>query len=338
MYYCKHIKKADKVAWENLVGTNPAGGFHQSFNWSVFMRLEDWDSYKIGLFSDNKLIGGAMILQFHFNDGTNFLYIPEGPILDYGDDEKLLWQWRALETAIRSIVDVAEGSTTTHLRIEPRISQCPSWFLRDFEKAPLNLQPKYTQIVRLDQSAEDILVGMKQKGRYNIKLAERKGVAVEMADLNPANMRKFYALYAETFKRNTFDGKPLSYFESFVKAYGREAKFFMAHHEGDLLAAAIVVYFGERATYLYGASTDHKREFMAPYALHWEIIKSAKNEKFKEYDLWGIHNSVEDKDHAWHGITRFKKQFSDTSLNLVGAYDYIFQKDLYEEFLKKHEI
>lgn len=165
MYYCDYLDGSVKEDWESLVKTHVAGGFHQSFAWTNFKQITGWKTYKIGLFENetDKLVGGAVVFQFAFKGGTNFLYIPEGPILDYSNEEVLFWQWRALEAAIFSLIKVSKESKTTHIRFEPRIEECPDWFLKQFVKSGLNLHPRYTQILDLDQSTDDILAQMKKK-------------------------------------------------------------------------------------------------------------------------------------------------------------------------------
>lgn len=338
-FYCAHIKEENKSEWENLVAKSSSGGFMQSFAWAKFKQYEKWDLYKIGLFSSetNTLVGGAVVIQFKFSNNTNFLYIPQGPILNFKNEEELFWQWRTLEPAIKSIVNISKTSKTTHLRIEPRIEKVPKWFLNGFEKAHVNLQPKFTQIISLTLSEKAILAQMKQKGRYNINLANKKGISVVGKKLSTEDINIFYELYSQTYKRDKFTGKSKKFFESFAKAYENLAYIYFAKYKDEILSSAIVIHFGDIATYLYGASSNSKREYMAPYAMHWHIMKEARQKGYKEYDLWGVNRDIEDKSHPWHGITRFKKQFGGTQLNLIGSYDYIFQKDLYKEFLKKHE-
>jgi len=339
-YHCSRIIEEQRGQWEKLAGNSSAGGFHQSFNWAAFKRADGWDTYKIGLFNDeDELVGGAVLLQFHFNSTrTNFLYIPEGPILDYSNEDNLNEQWRVLETAILSIVDASKSAKTTHIRIEPRISECPEWFLSKFRKAPLNLQPKHTLVVDISTSEDEILAQMKQKGRYNIRLAGKKGVSIsQVSEVSDKDRKRFFELYSQTFNRNEFEGKEEDLFINLMPNCKDISKLFFAEYEGKTLATAYVIYFGGRATYLYGASSNENREVMAPYLLHWEIMKDAKASGYKEYDFWGIAPESA-PDHKWQGITSFKKKFGGTQPSFIGAYDYIIQKDLYEAFLGKHEL
>lgn len=340
-YYCSYIKSELKDRFEELAKNHEASGFHQSFAWAKFQQEIGWESYKIGIFSDEKdeLIGGAIVFEFNFSDGTSFLYIPEGPILDYSNEKKLDLQWTIFEIALHSIAKVNKKEKTTHIRIEPRIANCTEWFLEKFRKAPVNLQPRHTQVVDLQKSEEGILAQMAQKGRYNVRLAAKKGVEIEkVKELSAKEIDIFFSLYNQTVNRNQFEGKDKDFFLSYLKNCKEFSTFYQAKcGDGDVLAAAIIIEYGTRATYMYGASGNEHKELMAPYALHFEIMKHMQSKGLKEYDLWGIHRSVEDKEHDWHGITRFKKQFGGKQLDFIGAYDYVLQEDLYKKFIQKHE-
>ena len=336
-YYCSHITQKHKSEWEELVAKNKMSGYHQSFAWGKFKQEDDWETYKIGIFDtkNDKLVGGCIVLQFNFTNCTNFLYIPEGPVLNYQDEDQLFWQWRILETALHSIISLKPENLTTHLRIEPRALSVPNWFLTGFSKAPINLQPRNTQVLNLTTEEEELLAQMKPKGRYNIRLAEKKGIEVSEIPLTEINT--FYKLYKTTFERNKFDGKNLDFFKTYLKYCGEFSKIFVAKVDKKVLSAAIIVYFGNRATYLYGASSSEMREYMAPNGLHWHIIKDAKQQGCTEYDFWGVAKNEDDENHDWHGFTKFKKKFGGEQLDFIGAYDYVIQKDPYEEFIKKHE-
>lgn len=337
-YYCTHITKEIEKDWEDLVKKSSAGGFHQAFSWAKFKQWDNWDSYKIGVFdtTTNKLIGGCIAYSFECTKETNFIYIPEGPILDYENEDELFWQWRSLETAIHSIIEISAKMRTTHLRMEPRVESVPSWMLLGWKKSPLNLQPRHTRVIELATSEEEILAAMKQKCRYNIRLAEKKNVRVYKASWS--ELPKFYKLYEDTAKRDGFDCKQIRFFEGLIQSMKSELELYIAESaEGIPLASALVVNFGDRATYLYGASSNENRNLMGPYALHWHIMKEAKKNGYKEYDLWGVAPSLTDEAHDWHGLSVFKAGFGGKHLSFTGAYDYVLQPEEYKNFVEKYE-
>jgi len=338
-YYCKYIDASLKSEWEDVVKKNPASGFHQSFEWAKFKNEDGWATYKIGIFNkkNDRLVGGVVVLQFYFSNGTDFFYIPEGPVVDYGDENAMMAQWKVLFEALNEIIGVSNKSQTTHLRIEPRVLEKPLFIDEKFVKAPFNLQPKYTQIIDLSPDEGAILAQMKQKGRYNVRLAEKKGVKIICHDINYENIKRFFKIYNDTFSRKKLEKKDLAFFDRLMRSCEPIGKLYFAEYNGKNLSTEFVVYYGDRVTYLYGASLDENREVMAPYLMHWQIMKDAKKIGFKEYDLWGVATPGDDK-HEWISITDFKKKFGGEERAFIGAYDLIIQKDLYEAFLRKHEL
>ncbi len=201
-----------------------------------------------------------------------------------------------------------------------------------FKKSAVDIQPPHTVLVDLSPEEDTILGQMKSKTRYNIRLAFRKGVTVteEPEDKLPV----WYDLYRETAKRDKiaihgFDyyAAPFSTIKSFAGPKPK-LKLFFARHEGELLAGIIVACFGKRATYLYGASTDAKRNHMPAYALQWRAMQWAKSEGCIEYDLFGIPPS-QDPDHPMHGLYRFKTGFGGKIIHRFGCWDYPVKPVLY---------
>lgn len=336
-YFCAYISSELQSTWNDLVARCSFSGFHQSFSWANFKQHDHWETYKIGIFDSKsqELVGGCIVHEFSCTNDTNFLYIPEGPIMNFSDHDMLFWQWRVLEAALHRIVSLTPEMHTTHIRMEIRTSELPSWLLLGWSKAPLNLMPKHTRVVDLKKIPEVLLTEMKQKCRYNIRLAEKRGVTVRKATFDELNV--FYALYEETSVRDGFEKKSLEFFQMLLNTMGDQISLYIAEHKGIPLAGAIVVTFAKRATYLYGASGNAHRNLMAPYALHWNIMMDAKQQLCTEYDFWGVSPSLKDETHDWHGLSTFKSGFGGEQINFVGAYDYIFQPEAYEAFIEKYE-
>lgn len=336
--YCAKIENQHQETWEKLVAENPAGGFHQSFEWANFKELETWSIHKIGIFNQNhQLIGGAIVHKFYFPEKTNFINIPEAPILNWNNEEELFWQWRLLETTLHKITDTSKDQLTTHIRIEPRTPHIPEWLLSTFTKTHLNLQPRHTQQLDLAPSASEILAQMKPKCRYNIRLAQKNNIQIKkITDISKADLKLFYDLYSETTTRNKFEQKDFHFFQNFLAGCHPITTLYLAYHENNPLAAALVINHGSRVTYMYGASSNTNRNLMPTYLLHWQIIQDSKNSGHTQYDLWGT-CAENDPTHEWAGLTKFKKQFGGNSLNFIGAYDQVLQKDAYQNFIKKYE-
>jgi lipid II:glycine glycyltransferase (peptidoglycan interpeptide bridge formation enzyme) len=183
-------------------------------------------------------------------------------------------------------------------------------------------------LLDLAASPEEILGAMKPKWRYNIRLAEKKGVEVRRGD--EAELEMFYALFRETARRDGIALHSLDYYRTLF-ALGREypgerpdIRLYIARAEGEDLGAVITLFRGPAAVYLYGASSDRKRNLMAPYALQWRVMEDARAAGCREYDLFGI-PPREDPEHPMAGLYRFKTGFGGTIIHRPGSWDYPYR-------------
>jgi lipid II:glycine glycyltransferase (peptidoglycan interpeptide bridge formation enzyme) len=168
---------------------------------------------------------------------------------------------------------------------------------------------------------------MKNKWRYNIGLAGKKGVAVRRA--GPEELPSFYALYRETARRDGIAIHGSGYYEVLFEEgtkpeYGVDIRLYLASHEGEDIAGIITLFRKDEAVYLYGASANHKRNLMAPYALQWQAMRDAKAAGCVFYDLYGIPPD-EDPSHPMAGLYRFKTGFGGMIVHRPGCWDYAYK-------------
>ena len=203
------------------------------------------------------------------------------------------------------------------------------------------MQPEHTLILDLTKSEDEILAQMKPKGRYNIKVAARNNLTIEKSAAPGKALDDFYRLYSTTGQRHKITFRAMKYFESLLEILGKSgyAELFTIYladksqetRDKRPLASAIILYSDQKAIYLYGASSDQYKNLMAPYQLHFEIIKEAKAKGCTEYDFFGI--APENlPNHPWAGVTRFKKQFGGEERQIAGSYDLIFKPVMYQLF------
>lgn len=331
-----YVDESLKADWEKLVAENPASGFMQSFFWAKFNNLLGWPTYKIGVFDRKKLVGGAVVGKFNQNNGHNYLYIPQGPVIPYAAFEAGDF-FDGLITEADKIADLkGEKSLTSHLRIDARLTSLPAFFNR-FQKAPIDLEPLRTLMIDLSLPKELILAQMKPKGRYNVKIAQRHGLKVISTDLR-SGLGDFLEFYRETVNRKQFEGKEEKYFVDLVTAIDNpaNARMFFVQDQDQTLAVALVIFYGGVATYLFGASADLHREKMAPYLLQWEIVCAAKEIGYLKYDFYGIVPDENNLEHPWQGFTAFKKKLGGEEIKYIGSYDFVYNQKLYEEYLKEN--
>lgn len=323
------------AAWDRFIEATPAAGFMQSSWWADFRVGAGYEHFGVILKVRDTILGGAVVMKFRWDDGRCFYYIPDGPVLPRD---------AAVAAEIfEAILDVIEDhrrnepETVSHLRIEPRWERLPE-FVRGFHPVPVlgdgYMEPRDTLCVDLRLSEPDILAQMKPKGRYNIRVAQRHGVSV-VEDNSTQGVADFLSIYEEMAVRQGLRAKPADYFEELVSTLSalKRGGVYFAEHQGMRIAAAVVVTFGRTATYFYGGSLDGQRHLMAPYLLHFEIMRRAKAAGCEWYDFWGIEprGAV---DHPWRDISVFKRKFGGREINLVPTLDHIYDPAAYDRYLE----
>ncbi len=209
-------------------------------------------------------------------------------------------------------------------------------------KARLDLQwNKSTVVVDLSPSEDDILASFKQKTRYNIRLAARKGVEIKPVELTADNMRAMYNLLLETQRRNGFYMRSLDYTETFWKLYVQagQGQLFFATFEGELLGGVFATWCGTRALYKDGGSTRAHRNLMAPYVMQWEVMKWLKSHGVTSYDLHGMppRDQLDNNNHPLSGLVQFKSGFNAEVTEYVGVYDWPLNAAKYARWQKLGE-
>jgi peptidoglycan pentaglycine glycine transferase (the first glycine) len=208
-----------------------------------------------------------------------------------------------------------------------------------FRISPHNIQPPRTVIISLEGSDDDILSRMKQKCRYNVRLAEKKEVTVRAWD----DLDGFHRLMQVTGGRDGFGVHSLAYYKKAFELFHSAglAELLVAEFESRPLAALMVFALGKRAYYLYGASTDEERNRMPTYLLQWRAIQWAKSRGCTEYDLWGVPDvdeatleaQFENRHDGLWGVYRFKRGFGGQVRRAAQALDKVYMPLLYQLYL-----
>ena len=193
------------------------------------------------------------------------------------------------------------------------------------------MQPRETLIMDITKSEEEILAGMKSKTRYNIKLAEKKGVRIKKQEAGGEYVEDFLRLSKIMAERQGIVTHNESYYRKMFEVIPSEIiKLYIAEYENKIIAANIIIFYGDTTTYLHGASDDKYKNLMAPYLLQWQAIKDAKAVGCAKYDFGGVkirskNKEARSKKNSWEGITRFKLGFSPSTkpVEYPGSYDII---------------
>lgn len=341
-------KEAKKVIPTEII-------FQTAF-WGAVKSILGWESMAFD-FTFSGSHGDVLVLAKTSLPGISMAYVPQGPEFCPDPDHYGIFL-EALSMAISRHLDPGTAFIRYDLPWESPYSvktagassrfesfECPeprlqelrmnfgtkSWNLR---KAMFNLTFADRFVLDLNRNEEEIMSNMKPKTRYNIRLALRKDIHVFNAspDLLPA----FYELYRQTAERNHFPLCEYRHFSALFHALSShpdscEILFLLARHDHDLLAGAIIVISGRAATYLFGASSNDKRNFMAPYAIHWTAIQLAKAKGCLRYDMGAV-SPKKDPDDPFYGLYRFKTGFGGKIVHQSGSWDYPLNDKGYKIF------
>ncbi len=316
--------------WNNLVAGNPASGFMQSIEWAQFKHAQGLKHYRLGIFQGENLVAGCL-LYYAADNNPGFLVAPHGPILPW-ENKELARQ--CLGLLISTCERLAKEEGLIGLRIEPLLAPSLPDLLLEFGRAPIDLLPKETLCLDLTCSLEEIMAQMKTKGRYNIRLSQRKGVTVRSGTKSEL-IDSFYPILNITARRDHFQAEPASFFVELANSLlpNKLAELLIAEHEGEILGGLVQITFGKTSTYLYGGITNTKRNLMSGYALQWEAIQRAKAAGCTQYDFYGFDQFCSPS-HPYGRFSNFKSQFGGTAKRYCGAQDYYFMDELADALIK----
>jgi lipid II:glycine glycyltransferase (peptidoglycan interpeptide bridge formation enzyme) len=314
--------------WNHYLLTfHPDAHLLQMGEWGELKKDFSWKPVRV-VVSDK---AGAQILFRRLPLGLTIGYMPK-PFFDINQVEEQFWKE----------VDIAcKKNHAIFLKIEPDLwqDQLPITNLQ-LPISPHNIQPPRTIVISIKDNEETILARMKPKCRYNIRLAEKKGIIVRAWDDIPA----FHEMMTVTGGRDNFGVHSLEYYQRAYELFHSKGicELLVAEYEGKPLASLMVFANGKRAWYVYGASNDHERNRMPTYLLQWLAIRWAKARGCEEYDLWGVPDENEETleanfesrhDGLW-GVYRFKRGFGGEVQRAAQALDRVYNPLLYWFYTK----
>lgn len=306
----------NKTLWEGFLEGVRERTFLQSWDWGQFQEQRGDRIWRWGIYEGQELLAVALIIKVAARRG-NFLFIPHGPVLRGEDAEHGRETIQAMTHLFQELRALAQKERCAFIRVSPILTDSEehrSMFAGlGFRPAPMHMHAELTWILDLTPSPEELFSGMRKTTRNLVRRGEREGVTVEFGSL-----REFYDIYRETVKRQQFVAFSYEYLEKEMEAFGQDAQVFIAKHQGNALAGALIVFHAQTAYYHHGASLHSS--VPAAYTLQWEIIKEAKKRGMKQYNFWGV-VPESDTNHPWWGLSLFKRGFGGREWNLLHAQD-----------------
>jgi lipid II:glycine glycyltransferase (peptidoglycan interpeptide bridge formation enzyme) len=337
--------------WGQFLASKPQAHLLQTAAWGELKAEFGWQPLYIVSGESTADRVGAQVLFRRLPLGASLAYIPKGPVGGLPRQEYAAWKelWPEVDRACRQ-------RRTIFLKVEADLWEPPAGKLQGSQAlndhfglarpeppegfciSPQSIQPRRTLVVSLAGDEEAILGRMRQKTRYNIRLAQKKGVVVYPGD----DVGTFYRLMRVTGERDAFGVHTLDYYQKACTLFAgrRECVLLIAEYEQEPLAAIMVFARGSRAWYFYGASSNAHRERMPAYLLQWEAMRWARGQGCAWYDLWGVPDADEQtleanfssrSDGLW-GVYRFKRGFGGQLMRAPAAWDRVYNAALYKMY------
>jgi peptidoglycan pentaglycine glycine transferase (the first glycine) len=322
------MPEINSTDWDNFLTCFKGSHVLQTSTWGELKSDFGWESAWI-VTGDAV---GAQVLYYKLPLGYSVAYVPKGPV-GYKEAEEF-----QLEAFWHEIDGFCRERRAVFLKVEIDLWEEESGDIRPpdgFKPSGQAIQPQRTLVMDINMDEAAILARMKQKTRYNIRLAERKGVIVHPWD----DVAAFYQMMQITGARDTFGVHTLEYYQKAYELFQPlgECELLVAEYKGIPLAALMVFAHGERAWYFYGASTDEHRNLMPTYLVQWEAICWAREKGCREYDLWGVPDADIEileaqfngrSDGLW-GVYRFKRGFGGVLHRTPDPWERVYNPMLY---------
>jgi len=287
-----------KEQWEEKMSLATQAQFLQSWEWGEFQIRLKRKIWRLDINGEY-----VLVIKMPLPLKNNYLYISRSAV-----------KWT--EEKFQVIKDIAVREKSLFIRLEPLSHDL---LVEGFRTAG-QIQPQKTLYLDLQQDEASLLEQMHPKTRYNIRLAAKKGVQINL-EHKAEGFAVFYDLLLDTYCRKKKNLHSREYYQCLYRDH--LAKIVYAEYEGKILCANMIIFYGDTVTYLHGGSSSADKSIMAPHLAQWETIKMAKSLGYKFYDFWGI------DDQKWPGVTRFKKGFGGFEVDYSGAWEYPLNKFLY---------
>jgi lipid II:glycine glycyltransferase (peptidoglycan interpeptide bridge formation enzyme) len=323
----------DPALWDAFVARRN-GSVLQAAAYGTLRAAFGWQEVRLALVEEGEIKAGALVVfrPLPAKVGT-IAYVPRGPVVD--------WENAAHVAALLGAIKQAgKGQRAVYGAIEPDLRDTPAnralVTTHDLHEADAHMQPPRTIVVDLTAPLDDILMRMSQSTRRKVRLSDRKGVNIRHGGLG--DIDSYTRMMETTGDRNDFDIYPPGYYRKALELFGERAALFMASYEEEDIAGLMAFRMGERAYYLYGASSNKERNRMPTYGLQWAAIQWAKAQGCTTYDMWGIPDEDEEtleaefrerRDGLW-GVYGFKRGFGGEVVRAVGLWETVYKPLVYQ--------
>ena len=332
----------DRELWNDFLTSQPRGHLLQSYEWGELNQYLGGRIYRLGALENGRMVGAMLLtvtrvpipvplpgLRFHW------LYSSRGPTVERPDSP-------ALAALIEHARHVARREHAVVLRLEPNIADddpdldvwMKAYSVLGFSTNPISVHGRRSWVLDIRPSAEELLANFKMTWRQNVRAAERKGVIVREAK-SDADFDAYYNLLQVTSERDAFFIHTKDYHREILRTFAAkgDAVLYLAEHEGEALAAKLLIRFGSWCWDMFGASSNNKRNLKATYLLQYRCIQWAKEKGCSYFDFRTIPEVLEPGEEMW-GVYEYKKGFGGFSRLNMPTQEYIYRPLIYKAWRK----
>jgi peptidoglycan pentaglycine glycine transferase (the first glycine) len=314
----------DRTRFNEAVSASPLADVLQSWEWGDVKATAGWRPLRLLLTDDTGASHGAcsVLLRAPVRAAPPIAYAPRGPVIDFTNRDALT----AMLTAVRR-----HAGSAFAFKCDPPIEKSSAEAralldagLRSTASGPFGgVQPIAVMVLDLSAGADSVFAGFKSKWRYNVRLAERKGVTVREG--TASDIATWYGILVETARRDGFVVRARSYFETLWRVLEPAGmlKMFVAEFEGSMIAGILCTAMGGRVVYNFGASSNEHRNVMPNHLIQWHAIRWAADKGYRVYDFRGVSPIRDGEPVEEHiaGLNRFKEGFGATYVEYAGEFD-----------------
>jgi peptidoglycan pentaglycine glycine transferase (the first glycine) len=331
----------DRKQWNDFVAASVCCNITQSYEWGELAPHLGAEAMRVGVVDEGGRLCAAMLLLVTRAPllRRHYFYAPRGPVID-----------DPTSPALPVLLDFVRGAARKYgafmLKVEPSVVDGDAAWLAALRK--LNFRPnpyathiRHEWILDLRPGEQELLAGMKEKWRYNIRLAARKGVTIRKGTAQ-ADLDMFYRIYETTSERDQFFIHDKGHYEDVMKLYGGyeedgQAVLLLAEYEGQAIAGIIVLRFGQWSWYMYGASANEHRNLMPNHLLQWTGIQWAKSHGCHYYNFRGIPDILEEGQELY-GVYVFKRGFGGYPMRFLETHDLVYSPLVYGAYTRLLEV
>lgn len=328
----------DRQEWNDFVASSVCCNITQSYEWGEMLPYLGDDRLRVGVVdADGKLCAAMLVLVARAPIiNQTYFYAPRGPVVDDPNSP-------AVAVLLNFVKTEAHKRHAFMLSIEPSVADDNTeWQVAmrryGFRSSPYAKHIRHEWVLDISPDEKAVLAQMKEKWRYNIRLAGRKGITVRRAE-SQEDFDKWYKLYITTSDRDQFFIHPQDFYEKVLALFKEDdrAALFLAEFEGKPIAGTIILWLGEWSWYMYGASANEQRERMPNHLLQWTSMQWAKSKGCKYYNFRGIPDVLEEGQELW-GVYTFKRGFGGFPIRFMETQELVYNPLVYQVYRKLLEV